>query len=104
MCLSNFGALHINFKPKDSYPYISPEVVSESSYDESKADIWSFGMVLFRMLGEEFPSDSLFHSVTLSFKANRNWDSLAPFPQIHSKCTQQSPQLRPSISDILSWI
>jgi len=42
-----------------SEPYLAPEVMQEKPYNE-KADIWSFGMTLRELLGEEDPYDDCF--------------------------------------------
>lgn len=37
-----------------SFPYMAPEVTGESTYNH-KADIWSFGFVIFEMYHKDYP-------------------------------------------------
>ena len=89
---------------------MAPEVVkflknnNEKPYDGMKADIWSLGFILFRMLGEKFPFDGPFNE-SLPFSSSTNSQTLyQSFKGIYFKCTQQDPMKRPSINQILSWI
>lgn len=74
-----------------------------SGYDGMKADIWGLGLILFRMLGENFPGkgpfiDGLFLSSTFDST------SYQPFPGIYLQCTQIKPLDRPSVDQILKLI
>lgn len=118
LCLSSFGCSRPqnNFKLDNellgTFNYMAPEVVKVymkkdegeiEGYDGMKVDIWSLGLVLFRMLGELFPYDGPFKE-SLPFSSISNLDSYQPFPVIYLKCTQIEPINRPSVNQLLSLI
>lgn len=90
---------------------MAPEVVkfhnnmnqSKNGYDGMKADIWSLGFVLFRMLGEIFPKPGPFKE-SLPFSSTNIQPLFQPLRDIYFKCTQQDPMKRPSLDKLLSWI
>lgn len=86
---------------------MAPEIYyneENSSYDVHKADIWSLGYVLFRMLGETFPYNGPFReSLSLSLFLDSNFNSVDPLPGIYLICTQLDPIYRPSINQILDY-
>jgi serine/threonine protein kinase len=52
----NSDALHTT--KCGSLDYISPEIITKSSYNPLKADIWSLGVVLYGLITKRFPFDS----------------------------------------------
>lgn len=110
------GKLKLKFElePQEetTYNYMAPEVfkfykenaVSDQehtySYDETKADMWSLGFVLFRMLGETFPYNGPFKE-SLLLVVNTNLETLQLFPSIYFSCTERDPKKRPSAQQLL---
>ena len=66
-------------------------------YDGMKADIWSLGLILFRMLGETFPYEGPFKE---SLSLSQSSISFQPFCGIYWGCTKLDPTNRPSINEI----
>jgi len=83
--------------------FMAPEILSNQKYDAFKADIWSFGMMMYEMIcwkeppvpgrKPEFPVDvKHFMKQDLQFRA---------IEEIFDQCTQREPEKRPTASDVL---
>lgn len=115
LCLCDFGTGKVqsdfDFGNEEigTYAFMAPEVVkmqenkNKGGYDEMKSDIWSLGLVLFRMLGEEFPGQGPFTKALL-FSSTFDINSHQPFYNIYLDCTQLEPLDRPSVNEILEII
>lgn len=83
--------------------YAAPEVLERKTYDY-KADLWSFGIVLYEMLFQKNPFFSFNQSRMLnniingSVKFARGADN--SFVELCSLLLKKNPELRPCISDI----
>jgi serine/threonine-protein kinase len=100
---------------KGAIPFMAPEVMFWKEGDKitSKADIWSLGAMMFRILTGEYPFGVLFEAAgNLKMKMKHSWPQ---FTILHSqfsflskelqlivdKCLDYSPDKRPSADDII---
>ncbi|KAI0239790.1 Nitrogen permease reactivator protein, partial [Massospora cicadina] len=60
-----------------SDPYVAPEVLLDSHYDPSRADVWSLGIIYICMVSRSFPWDIASH-------ANRNFQAYLDNPTVLS--------------------
>lgn len=105
--LCDFGTIKIQNRLQlelKASEYVSPESISNTkSCDGTKADIWSFGLIVFRMMGEKFSREGPFKTPPI-LPLDRDWVPLQPFPEIYSKCTQIDPLSRISVNELLTLI
>ena len=80
--------------------YMSPEQASGKAVDK-RADIWSFGVVLFEMLTAErlFTGETVSHVLAAVLRAEAGWDALAehapaPIRRVLRRCLERNPQRR----------
>ncbi|XP_054423823.1 MAP/microtubule affinity-regulating kinase 4-like [Pteronotus mesoamericanus] len=90
--------------------YMAPEILRSEIYDGPKADVWSLGVVLYRMLVGEFPFEGGSYGKTVQAILRGNV-SLPDFLSEESKSLLKmlftlDPMRRPTLSDVMSdpWI
>jgi len=94
-----------------SWRYMPPEVVRHDRYNE-KADIYAFALVLFFMSAGRDPFYEFGRDAELVLQEYLSGneprpnvkDCLAPFRTIMSQAWHENPMMRPSASDLTSWL
>mmetsp|Transcript_14616 Transcript_14616/g.24936 ORF Transcript_14616/g.24936 Transcript_14616/m.24936 type:complete len:590 (-) Transcript_14616:914-2683(-) len=91
---------------RGTFGWMAPEVIGKSRFTE-KADVWSYGMVLWEMITQKEPFENkdtpqIIYEVMLA-KSIPDIPSFTPFEysQLVSDCLKFEPATRPSFSDIV---
>eukprot|EP01133_Synstelium_polycarpum_P015358 gene15358-18217_t len=79
-------------------PWIAPEVFSKSGYS-TKADVFSFGVVLWEILTHKQPTIN-YATTQLGYPELPN-DCPASFGQLIKDCCAKAPEMRPNFSQII---
>ena len=90
--------------------YMSPEVISREPYDAFKADVWSFGVCLYKALTGKFPFPGV-SQTNLFYNIRKGHYELPAHLSEHAKkligmLLVPDPSMRPPIQDILNqpWL
>jgi sterile alpha motif and leucine zipper-containing kinase AZK len=105
------GTIHSLFKTRvGTYNWMAPEVMIHNQGYTEKADVWSFGMVLYEMTTNKIPYDYCGDDILKLTQEICDCKKLPPVPEslsidpslaaIMSKCWQWNPIDRPSFSEI----
>ena len=81
--------------------YLAPEVIANRAYDTEKADVWSLGVVAFKLL---CPHEELFSDIDCT-QLKSNWSKSLPTsarPLVESML-QLDPDVRPDIDQIWAY-
>mmetsp|Transcript_13565 Transcript_13565/g.18765 ORF Transcript_13565/g.18765 Transcript_13565/m.18765 type:complete len:90 (+) Transcript_13565:2-271(+) len=83
---------------------MAPEVLKNQPYDAFKADVWSFGMLMFEMITWKEPDTPgqkpVFPQEVTEFM-NQDHHFLSVL-EIFGRCTQLDPNERPTASELLA--
>jgi serine/threonine protein kinase len=93
-----------------SVHYMAPEILQELPYDGPKADIWSFGVIVFAMTVNQLPwksrdNASLVREIIRGAVAMPS-HILPEIAQVISLCLNKNPRERPSAGELLEvpWV
>jgi serine/threonine protein kinase len=93
-----------------SIHYMAPEILQELPYDGTKADIWSFGIIVFAMCLNQLPWTSrdnaaLVHEI-IKGTVVRPPHMIPEVAQIVELCTRKNPKERPTAGELLElpWV
>eukprot|EP01112_Ceratiomyxa_fruticulosa_P009984 TRINITY_DN2620_c0_g1_i2.p1 TRINITY_DN2620_c0_g1~~TRINITY_DN2620_c0_g1_i2.p1 ORF type:complete len:609 (+),score=149.68 TRINITY_DN2620_c0_g1_i2:208-2034(+) len=99
--------LHDLKGPKGTALYMAPEVMKQEGFNE-KADVYSFGLILFELLtGEDlFPEyddlDPFFHAICIDHERPAPpKDTLPSLVKLMTACWQPDPNSRPSFKEVV---
>jgi serine/threonine protein kinase len=89
-----------------SLHYMAPEILQELPYDGMKADIWSFGIIVFAMCLNQLPWASRDHAALareiVKGKVQCPEHMLKEVVEIVEWCTRRDPKSRPTPTELLA--
>lgn len=56
-----------------SLAYVAPEILKGNPYRPKPTDMWSFGVMIFVMINDDFPFDTANHSLIYTAQASKRW-------------------------------
>lgn len=91
----------------DTYKYIAPEVINNGFYD-FKADVFSFGIIMYEVLNNEHPFLKYTHNPSLymeklsknELEIELNSSTKEEFKKLIEQCIKYDPKERPSFAEI----
>ncbi|MBA0866286.1 hypothetical protein Goshw_019649 [Gossypium schwendimanii] len=92
-----------------TYRWMAPEVIEHKPYDH-KADVFSFGVVLWEMLTGKLPYENLTPLQAAVGVVQKGLRPVIPqhtrpkFVELLERCWQQDPSLRPEFSEITNLL
>ena len=88
--------------------YKAPEIIGKQPYDPFKADVWSFGVTLYKMVTGEFPIvANSYPQIVAQLKAGITYPENLFFPDILKvvkSCLVLDPKQRPSFDELMKCI